>query len=85
MKDRANFNTFFQNYAELGYAIDKFHGKVIVMVMRSLPELFCMYLIVLNTTCESRLIDLYLTSIIEDCNLKFHLSMTQMMYLKSQY
>ena len=41
MKDRARFNAFFHNYAELSYAVDKFHGTDLVMVLRYFPEMYC--------------------------------------------
>ena len=66
MKDRANFNTFFHNYAELGYAIDKFHGNDIIIVLRSLPNMY--YSLFLNIISESILIDLHLSSILQDYN-----------------
>ena len=68
MKDRANFNMFFHNYAELGYAIDKFHGNDIIIVLRSFTNMYCKQLKFLNTISESMLIDLHLSSILQDSN-----------------
>ena len=68
MKDRANFNTFFHNYAELGYAIDKYHGNDMIIVLRSLRNMYCIQLKFLNTISESILIDFRLSSILHDFN-----------------
>ena len=68
MKDRANFNTFFHNYAELGYAIDKFHGNDIIIVLRSFTNMYCKQLKFLNTISKSMFIDSHLSSILQDYN-----------------
>ena len=72
MTDRANFNTFFQNYAELGYAINKFHGNDIIIVLRSLRNMYCIQLKFLNNMSESILIDFCLSSILQDSNFNRH-------------